>query len=98
MRVGSLALYLRYLDISFRSQMQYPASFFIQAAAHFLVTGSEFLALVALFGRFGQIRGWTLAEMGLFYGIVAIAFALSRREMWRPARSDSRRHRVTRTT
>jgi ABC-2 type transport system permease protein len=57
--------------------MQYPASFFIQAAAHFLVTGSEFLALVALFGRFGQIRGWTLAEMGLFYGIVAIAFALS---------------------
>ena len=76
-RADSLSLYLRYLDVSLRSQMQYRASFLIQAAAHFLVTGSEFLALVALFQRFGQIRGWSLPEMALLYSMVALAFATS---------------------
>ena len=74
---NSLRLYLRYIDISLRGQMQYRASFLIRSTAHFLITGLEFVGLVALFQRFGQIQGWTLPQMGLFYGVISIAFALS---------------------
>jgi len=57
--------------------MQYRLSFAFHAFGHFLVTGSEFLGFVAIFQRFGQINGWTLPQMGLFYGIVSIAFAIA---------------------
>jgi ABC-2 type transport system permease protein len=75
MIVNSSRFYARYVDISFRCQMQYRASFFMRSAGHFLVTGGEFLGFVALFQRFGQIQGWTLPQMGLFYGMISLAFA-----------------------
>ena len=77
MRRDSLKLYWRYLEISLRGQMQYRASFLIRSFAHFVLTGVEFLSFVALFQRFGQIRGWGLAQMGLFYGIISVAFAVA---------------------
>jgi len=73
----SLRLYLRYLGISVRSQMQYRASFVMSAIGHGLVTGIEFLGVLILFQRFGSLRGWSLAEVALFYGIVNIAFAIA---------------------
>src|SRR5688572_21633668 len=75
MKPGSLGLYWRYADISLRSQLQYRASFALRAFAHFLVTGAEFLGFAAVFQRFGQIQGWDLPHMALFYGIISIAFA-----------------------
>ena len=77
MLTDSLRLYGRYANISFRSQMQYRASFLMRSLGHFLVTGAEFLGFVALFRRFGQINGWTLPQMGLFYGVISISFALT---------------------
>jgi ABC-2 type transport system permease protein len=55
--------------------MQYRLSFFMRSLGHFLVTGTEFLGFVAIFQRFGQIQGWTLPQMGLFYSMVSLAFA-----------------------
>ena len=72
-----LRLYFRYLGISVRSQMQYRASFVMMAVGHFLVTGIEVVGIWALFDRFGSLRGWTLAEVGLFYGLIHVAFALA---------------------
>ena len=77
MALDSLRLYRRYLGVSLRSQMQYRASFLMRSFGHFLVTGSEFLGFVALFQRFGQINGWTLPQMGLFYGIISLSFAIT---------------------
>jgi ABC-2 type transport system permease protein len=57
--------------------MEYRASFVIQVLAYVATIGVEFLAIWALFDRFGNLRGWTLAEAALFYGIVHIAFALA---------------------
>src|SRR5207253_41548 len=71
----TLQLYWSYVNVSFRSQMQYRASFVLRSLGHFLVTGTEFLGFVALFQRFGQIQGWTLPQMGLFYGMISLAFA-----------------------
>ena len=74
---NSLRLYFRYAGISLRSQMEYRASFLIRSCAHFIVTIVEFLGLVALFQRFGRIDGWTLPQVGLFYGMVSVAFAIA---------------------
>jgi ABC-2 type transport system permease protein len=71
-----LRLYFRYLGISVRAQMQYRASFLMLAVAQLLLTGTEFLAIWALFDRFGSLRGWKLAEVALLYGIVNIGFAV----------------------
>ena len=74
--LDSLRLYGRYIDISFRSQMQYRASFIMLSLGHFLMTGLEFLGMLALFDRFEHLEGWTLPEVALFYGIINMAFSL----------------------
>lgn len=75
--MNSLQLYFRLVGFSFRSQMAYRASFFMQVAAQFLVTSMEFLAVWALMERFGSLQGWTLSEVCFFYGTVNITFALA---------------------
>jgi ABC-2 type transport system permease protein len=73
----NLRLYFRYLGVSIRSQLQYRVSFIMMTIGHFLTTGIEFVGILVLFSRFGNIRGWSLAEVALCYGIVNIAFAIS---------------------
>ena len=75
---NALKLYFRYIGISFRGQMQYRASFIMMTLGAFLVTGIEFVGVWALFDRFGTLRGWSLAEIALFYGIVNMSMALSK--------------------
>ena len=72
-----LGLFWRFMGISLRGQMQYRASFIMLTIGHFIAAGAEFLAIWALFARFGGLKGWTLAEAALFYGIINIAFAFS---------------------
>lgn len=72
-----MRLYGRYTALSIRAQMQYRASFIMLAVGHFLSTGMEFLGIWALFARFGTLKGWTLPEISLFYGIVNVSFALA---------------------
>jgi ABC-2 type transport system permease protein len=75
--MNGVRLYLRYAGVSIRSQLQYRASLIMQSVGAFLVTGVEVLAVWALFSRFGQVRGWTLSETALFYGMISIAWALT---------------------
>jgi ABC-2 type transport system permease protein len=70
-------LYWKYSAISIRGQMQYRLSFVMQTLANLLVTGVEFLGIIALFARFGRLRDWTLSEVALFYGLVNVAFGLA---------------------
>jgi ABC-2 type transport system permease protein len=76
MGCSGIKLYARYMGISVRSQMEYRGSFIMQSIGHFLITCIEFLTIGMLFNRFGGIRGWTLPEVGLFYGMTNTAFAL----------------------
>jgi ABC-2 type transport system permease protein len=72
----ALALYRHYVRASIRSQLQYRASFAMAALGVFVITGTEFLAIWALFDRFGQLRGWRLPEVALFYAIISITWSL----------------------
>ena len=73
----AIHLYVRYIGISIRSQMQYRASFLMHAIGRFLITSIDILGIWALFSRFGSLRGWRLAEVALFYGMVKTAFAIA---------------------
>ena len=75
--IAGLRLYWQYTLASIRSQMQYRASFIMLTIGHLVATGTEFVALWALFDRFGAIAGWTLPEVALFYGLGNIAFAIA---------------------
>jgi ABC-2 type transport system permease protein len=77
MMLDDIRLYFRYIGLSVRSQMQYRGSFIMMTIGHFLTTGIEFAGIWILFQRFGNIRGWSLAEVALCYGIVNIAFSIS---------------------
>lgn len=70
-------LYLRYAAASIRAQMQYPASFLIFTFSQFVLTAIEFFGVWALFRRFGQIDGWTLGQVAVFYGIVNVTFSIA---------------------
>jgi ABC-2 type transport system permease protein len=72
----ALRLYARYVRASVCGQLQYRASFVMSAIGVFVVAASEALAVVALFDRFGQLRGWTLPEIALFYGMVSVSWAV----------------------
>ncbi len=73
----SLHLYGRLILIALRSRMQYPASFVMQLAGTALLTGTEFVAVWALFARFGTLAGWRLEEVCLFYGMSNLGYALA---------------------
>lgn len=69
-------LYRHYAAVSIKSQLQYRASVIMQATGMFLVSGIDFIGIWALFERFGGIRGWTLPEVALFYGMISVSWSL----------------------
>lgn len=75
--LDALKLYARYIGISIRSQLQYRASFIMFSLGIFMSSLIEFLGVWALFDRFGTLKGWSLAEVALLYGLVSIAFAVA---------------------
>jgi ABC-2 type transport system permease protein len=75
--MGTFRLYWRYLGLSLRAQMQYPASFVMLVMGRFLITSIDILGIWALFTRFGSVRGWRLAEVAVFYGVVKTGFAVA---------------------
>ena len=76
MASNALALYIHYTKVSIRGQLQYRASVAMGAVGLCVITASEFVAVWALFDRFRHLRGWTLPEVALFYGMISITWAL----------------------
>lgn len=74
--MNGVRLYLRYAGVSLQAQMEYKASFALQALGQTLATGIEFVGLWALFRRFGGVEGWSLAEAAFLYGVVNVSAAL----------------------
>jgi ABC-2 type transport system permease protein len=73
----AFSLYLRYLGISLRSQLQYRVSTAMLALGSLVITVIEFVGIWALFDRFGNLRGWTLPEVALLYGMIEVTFAVA---------------------
>ena len=74
--MNAARLYFRYLGVSVRGQMQYRASFVMLSMGGFVASGIDIVAIWALFRRFGSLRGWTLPEVALFFGLIILALAV----------------------
>ncbi|MGF7060432.1 ABC transporter permease [Brassicibacter mesophilus] len=72
-----MKLYLRYMSILFKSQMEYRTSFILLSIGQFFVPFLVFVSTFLLFQRFPNIGGWSLYEVALCYSVIHIAFSLS---------------------
>lgn len=72
-----MKLFIKYLLILFKSQMQYRTSFWLLTFGQFFIPFSVFAGLYFLFERFGQIKGWDFFEVALIFGVIHMAFAIS---------------------
>ena len=67
----------RYLSISLRGQLQYRASFLMGTLGNFLNSAIELVGIWVLFDRFGDLAGWSFAEVAFFYGTVNCTYAIA---------------------
>lgn len=72
-----MRLYMKYLAILFKSQMEYRTSFWLLSLGQFFVSFTAFAATFFLFERFGNIKGWTFFEVALCFAIIHIAFSIT---------------------
>lgn len=72
-----MKLYLRYMSILFKSEMEYRTSFVLLSIGQFFVPFLAFISIFLFFQRFKNIGGWSLYEVALCYSIIHIAFSIS---------------------
>ncbi|MGG1675586.1 ABC transporter permease [Neobacillus sp. NRS-1170] len=72
-----MKLYFKYLQILFKSQMQYRTSFWLLTVGQFFIPFAVFAGLYFLFERFGQIKGWQFFEVALCFAVIHMSFSLS---------------------
>lgn len=84
-----MKLYLKYIGVLLKGQMQYKASFFMMTLSQFLVSFTVFLGVSFMMGRFHSVNGFTLPEVMLCFSVVLMAFSLT--ECFEGALTGSRR-------
>lgn len=72
-----MKLYLKYVSIHLRSQMQYKVSFFLTLTGQFLTAFTAFLSVYFMMSRFHEVDGFTYSEVLLCFGIVLMAFSIA---------------------
>ena len=72
-----MKLYVKYISLLLKSQLQYKASFFMTIVTQFIQPFALFAGIYFLFERFGSIKGWTLFEVFMCYAVVGACFAAS---------------------
>lgn len=72
-----MRLYIKYLAIHLKSQMQYKMSFFLSILGQFLVSFTVLLGLFFVMNRFSIVDGFTLQQVLLCFATVLMAFSLA---------------------
>jgi ABC-2 type transport system permease protein len=72
----ALRVYRRLIGAQVRSQLQYRASFILDAVGAFLISFLDFVAVLIIFENVPQLEGWTLHEVAFLYASSSVSFAL----------------------
>jgi ABC-2 type transport system permease protein len=72
-----MELYFRYALLAAKGQLRYRSTFFLTAFGQFFVPFFVFAGMVMLFGRFGNLKGWTLPEAMLCFSVIHVSFSVS---------------------
>jgi len=68
-------LYFKYLKIHFKSDLQYKLSFVLSFISQFFVFFGYYFTIICLFDKFSNIKGFTLYEVLLTFGIIQFGFS-----------------------
>lgn len=72
-----MKLYLKSLRYHFKSEMEYKASFIVSIISQFILFFVQIFAVIALFDKFSNIKGFTMYEVLLCYGIITFGYAFN---------------------
>ena len=72
-----MSLYLKFLAMHFKSQMQYKVSFFLTVIGQFLVSFSTFLGIYFMFTRLNIVDDFAFEQALLCFAVVLMAFSLA---------------------
>jgi ABC-2 type transport system permease protein len=74
--MNTFRLYLRFINIQVRSQLQYRVPFWFDIMAAGVSLSLYFLATALIFQRFDHIGGWRLGEVAFLWGLVELSFGI----------------------
>lgn len=72
-----MRLYLKYLSIQIKSQMQYKTSFWLTIIGQFLTSFSVFLSIYFMMAQFNEVEDFSFSEVLLCFATVLMAFSLA---------------------
>ena len=75
--MDTIKLYLHSMRMLIKSQLQYPASFFMQTLAQLVMEGGEMLAVILLVDRFERLNQWGPGDLYFFFGMMSVTFYLT---------------------
>ena len=75
--MNSLRLYVHYLSINLRSQLEYRAATYFLILGQLTVSFGYFIGVFLLFSYFGNLLDWSFWEVMLCAGAVQTAFPLA---------------------
>ena len=70
-----MPLYLKFIAMHLKSQMQYKTSFFLSALGQFLVSFTVFLGIYFMFSRFNAVDGFVYEQALLCFAVMLMAFS-----------------------
>ncbi|HPF87964.1 MAG TPA: ABC-2 family transporter protein [Candidatus Limiplasma sp.] len=71
-----MKLYIKYLAIHIKSQMQYKVSFYLMMAGYFVVSFSMLLGVYFMMSRFNTVDGFTFEEVLIGAAVTMAGFAI----------------------
>ena len=72
-----MKLYMKYVLMQLKSQLEYKTSFLLTALGQFIASFTSFISIYFLFEHFYQVDGFSLADVLLCYGVILLSFALA---------------------
>ena len=70
-----MSLYFKYFKVHLKSELQYKISFILSFISQFFVFFGYYFTVLCLFDNFSNIKGFTLYEVLLTFGIIQTGFS-----------------------
>ena len=70
-----MSLYFKFMKIHLKSELQYKMSFILSFLSQFFVFFGYYFTIICLFDKFSNIKGFTMYEVLLTFGIIQFGFS-----------------------
>lgn len=72
-----MRLYLKALSLHLKAELEYKSSLILSFLSQILIFFSYYFVILALFKRFDNIRGFTMYEVLLCFGVIQVGYAFN---------------------